>query len=59
VLDPLIHAVGGKLRGSELVTVVGAQHLEFEAALLRRNLYMLDGVRGCRLRHKKDGPHEP
>jgi hypothetical protein len=59
-LDPLIRAVGGELHGSELATVVGAQHLELEAAfLLYNSLYMLDGVRGCRLRWKKDDPHEP
>jgi hypothetical protein len=60
VLDPLICAVGDELHGGELIAVVGPQHLEFEAALLLyRNLYMLDGVHGCRIHRKKDGPHEP
>jgi hypothetical protein len=52
-LDPLIHVVGGELCGGELNTIVSAQHLELEAALLlRHDLYMLDGVRGCHLRRK-------
>jgi hypothetical protein len=59
-LDPIICAVGDELHGGELASVIGVQHLELEAALLfYSSLYMLNGVRGCRLRWKKDGPHEP
>jgi hypothetical protein len=60
VLDPLIRAVGGELRGGELAVVVGAQRLEHGATfLLHSSFYMLNGVRSCRICWKKNGPHEP
>jgi hypothetical protein len=60
VLDPLIRALGDKLRSDELTVVVSAQHMELEVTfLLRSSLYMLYGIHNCRICWKKDGPHEP